>query len=107
MHVNIDNGYDAWSLYNTYTTYSNQPGRDAQLSNGAALRLVASLGRWESCAASRARPSPRSFIRSTAIGATTRSGWRPPAMPPMIIFRATVEPAHARRGPAADRRPLE
>ena len=40
MHVNIDNGYDAWSIYNTYTTYSNQPGRDAQLSNGAALRLV-------------------------------------------------------------------
>ena len=40
MHVNIDNGYDSWSIYNTYTTYSNQPGRDAQLSNGAALRLV-------------------------------------------------------------------
>jgi outer membrane receptor protein involved in Fe transport len=43
MHVNINNGYDAWSIYNTYTTYSNQPGRDGQLSNGAALRLVASL----------------------------------------------------------------
>ena len=40
MHVNVDNGYDGWSVYNTYTTYSNQPGRDAQLSNGAALRLV-------------------------------------------------------------------
>jgi iron complex outermembrane receptor protein len=44
MHVNIDDGYDAWSIYNTYTTYSNEPGRDAQLSNGAALRLVASIG---------------------------------------------------------------
>jgi outer membrane receptor protein involved in Fe transport len=43
MHVNIDNGYDAWSVYNTRTTYSNQPGRDAQLSNAAALRLVAPL----------------------------------------------------------------
>src|SRR5271154_5361142 len=43
MHVNIDNGYDAWSIYNTHTTYSNQPGRDAQLSNGAALRLVDSI----------------------------------------------------------------
>src|SRR6202167_5705783 len=43
MHVNIDDGYDAWSIYNTYTTYSNEPGRDAQLSNGAALRLVASI----------------------------------------------------------------
>jgi outer membrane receptor protein involved in Fe transport len=43
MHVNIDNGYDGWSIYNTRTTYSNQPGRDAQLSNGAALRLVDSI----------------------------------------------------------------
>jgi outer membrane receptor protein involved in Fe transport len=43
LHVNIDDGYDAWSLYNTFTTYSNQPGRDAQLSNGAALRLSESI----------------------------------------------------------------
>lgn len=43
MRVNIDDGYDGWSLDNTYTTYSNQPGRDAQLSNGAALRIVADL----------------------------------------------------------------
>jgi iron complex outermembrane recepter protein len=43
MHVNIDNGYDAWSIYNTYTTYSNQPGRDAQRSDGSSLRLTASL----------------------------------------------------------------
>ena len=43
MHVNINNGYDGWSINNTYTTYSNQPGRDAQLSNGAALRLVDSI----------------------------------------------------------------
>jgi outer membrane receptor protein involved in Fe transport len=43
MHVNIDNGYDAWSIDNTRTTHTNQPGRDAQLSNGAALLLVGSL----------------------------------------------------------------
>jgi outer membrane receptor protein involved in Fe transport len=43
MHVNINNGYDAWSVYNTYTTYSNEPGRDVQVSNGAALRLVDSI----------------------------------------------------------------
>src|SRR6185437_3593593 len=43
MHANINNGYDAWSIYNTYTTYSNQPGRDAQMSNGLSLRLVDSL----------------------------------------------------------------
>jgi iron complex outermembrane recepter protein len=44
MHVNINDGYDAWSIDNTRTTYTNQPGRDAQLSNGAALRLVDTLG---------------------------------------------------------------
>jgi iron complex outermembrane recepter protein len=43
MHVNINNGYDGWSINNSYTTYSNQPGRDAQLSNGAALRLIDSI----------------------------------------------------------------
>jgi iron complex outermembrane receptor protein len=43
MHVNINNGYDGWSINNSYTTYSNQPGRDAQLSNGVALRLVDSI----------------------------------------------------------------
>jgi iron complex outermembrane recepter protein len=40
MHVNINNGDDAWSIYNTYNTYSNQPGRDEQRSNGVALKLV-------------------------------------------------------------------
>jgi outer membrane receptor protein involved in Fe transport len=43
MRVNIDNGYDAWSIDNTFTTYSNQPGRDAQASDGVALRLLATL----------------------------------------------------------------
>ena len=47
MHVNIDDGYDAWSIYNSRTTYSNQPGRDAQLSNGASLRVTAQLGLGE------------------------------------------------------------
>jgi hypothetical protein len=43
MRVNINNGYDAWSIYNTRTTYSNQPGRDEQRSNGLALRLTDAL----------------------------------------------------------------
>ena len=43
MRVNIDNGYDAWSINNTFTTYSNQPGRDSQRSDGAALRLNVTL----------------------------------------------------------------
>jgi iron complex outermembrane receptor protein len=41
MHVNLNNGYDAWSIDNSRTTQSDQPGRDAQLSNGGALRLTA------------------------------------------------------------------
>lgn len=43
MRVNINDGYDAWSIYNTYDTYSNQPGRDEQRSSGVALRLVDSI----------------------------------------------------------------
>ena len=40
MDVDINNGYDAWSINNSFTTQSNQPGRDAQQSLGASLRLV-------------------------------------------------------------------
>ena len=43
MHADLDNGYDGWSIYNTYTTYSNQPGRDSQRSNGAALKFDGTL----------------------------------------------------------------
>lgn len=39
MHVNLDNGYDAWSIDNSRVTQSDKPGRDAQRSNGAALQL--------------------------------------------------------------------
>jgi iron complex outermembrane recepter protein len=39
MRVQIDNGYDAWSIYNdTRTTYSNQPGVDRQYSTGLSAR---------------------------------------------------------------------
>jgi len=51
MHVDLNNGYDAWSADNSFTTQSNQPGRDAQRSSGAALKLVAqteSFGEWRS-----------------------------------------------------------
>ena len=40
MYVDLNDGYDAWSVDNTYNTYSNQPGRDAQRSRGLALRLI-------------------------------------------------------------------
>ena len=39
MYANIDNGYDAFSIDNSYTTLSDKPGKDAQESKGASLRL--------------------------------------------------------------------
>jgi outer membrane receptor protein involved in Fe transport len=39
MDVDLNNGYDAWSIDNTRTTLSNQPGRDKQQSLGASLKL--------------------------------------------------------------------
>ena len=39
MDVDLNNGYDAWSIDNSFTTRSNQPGRDAQQSLGASLKL--------------------------------------------------------------------
>ncbi len=39
LHVDIDNGYDAWSIDNSRVTLTDRPGRDAQRSDGAALQL--------------------------------------------------------------------
>lgn len=39
LHVQIDNGYDAYSINNTRTTESDNPSVDAQHSTGASLRL--------------------------------------------------------------------
>ncbi len=50
LYADLDNGYDAWSVDNTRITQSNQPGRDAQRSSGASLRLTQSThaGEWQS-----------------------------------------------------------
>jgi iron complex outermembrane receptor protein len=40
MDVDLNNGYDAFSIDNTFVTLSNQPGRDAQQSLGSALKLT-------------------------------------------------------------------
>jgi iron complex outermembrane recepter protein len=51
MHVDMDNGYDAWSIDNSRVTQSDNPGRDSQRSNGGALRLsvnAASFGELRS-----------------------------------------------------------
>ena len=39
LYSNIDNGYDAFSLDNSYTMLSDNPGKDAQESIGTSLRL--------------------------------------------------------------------
>ena len=44
LHVDLDNGYDAWSIDNERTTWSDRPGRDSQASTGASLRAELELG---------------------------------------------------------------
>ena len=39
IHSDIDDGYDAFALDNSYNMLSDKPGKDAQKSNGASLRL--------------------------------------------------------------------
>ena len=39
MYVDIDDGYDAFALDNSYTVLSDKPGRDAQASAGASVRF--------------------------------------------------------------------
>ncbi len=48
LYADLGNGYDAWSVDNSLVTRSNQPGRDAQRSSGAALRLSyqSAYGEW-------------------------------------------------------------
>jgi outer membrane receptor protein involved in Fe transport len=43
LYVDVDNGYDAWSIDNGFTTYSDRPGRDAQKSKAASVRVTAEL----------------------------------------------------------------
>jgi len=40
MHADIDDGYDAFAIDNSYTVLSDKPGRDAQRSSGASLKAV-------------------------------------------------------------------
>lgn len=39
LYSDVDNGYDAFSLDNSYLMLSDKPGKDAQKSTGASLRL--------------------------------------------------------------------
>ncbi|MDY6945304.1 MAG: TonB-dependent receptor [Pseudomonadota bacterium] len=44
LHADLNNGYDAWSIDNTRTSLADRPGKDAQRSDGAALRVETSAG---------------------------------------------------------------
>jgi outer membrane receptor protein involved in Fe transport len=39
LHADLDNGYDAFAIDNSYTTKSDRPGRDGQRSTGASADL--------------------------------------------------------------------
>ena len=39
LHVDLDNGYDAFTIDNGFTTWSDQPGRDRQQTHAGALRI--------------------------------------------------------------------
>ena len=43
FYADIDNGYDAFSLDNTRTTYSDEPGNDRQKTSAASIRLEKKL----------------------------------------------------------------
>jgi len=38
LHANLNNGYDAWSRDNTFTTLSDQPGKDDQRTTAGAVK---------------------------------------------------------------------
>ncbi|QCU90564.1 TonB-dependent receptor [Thiomicrorhabdus sediminis] len=40
LHADLNNGYDAWARDNSFTTLTNQPGEDDQLSNAASVKVV-------------------------------------------------------------------
>jgi outer membrane receptor protein involved in Fe transport len=39
MHADINNGYDMWSRDNSFTTLSNEPGKDTQKTNAGSLKI--------------------------------------------------------------------
>ncbi|WP_129775737.1 TonB-dependent receptor [Peristeroidobacter soli] len=45
LHADLNNGYDAWSIDNSRVSLADRPGKDAQQSDGAALRVDTSAGR--------------------------------------------------------------
>ena len=44
-HIDVDNGYDAFTFDNSFNTYSDQPGRDAQETNAIAIKSTYQINR--------------------------------------------------------------
>jgi iron complex outermembrane recepter protein len=64
LHAKLDNGYDGFSIDNTRVSLADRPGKDAQTSDGASLRLetgAGSLGRLTVIAAGSASDMDYSF----------------------------------------------
>ncbi len=40
IHADLNNGYDMWADDNSYTTLSNHPGKDSQLSNAGSVKVT-------------------------------------------------------------------
>ena len=40
IHADLNNGYDVWSRDNSFTTLSNEPGKDDQLSNAGSIKIT-------------------------------------------------------------------
>jgi iron complex outermembrane receptor protein len=46
LYVDLDNGYDAFSLDNSWRTLSDRPGRDAQRTKGASVAFAGPIGSY-------------------------------------------------------------
>ncbi|HEX5419233.1 MAG TPA: TonB-dependent receptor [Gammaproteobacteria bacterium] len=47
MYIDVNDGYDAWTIDNDFTTESDRPGRDAQRSVAGSVRVTANLDRFD------------------------------------------------------------
>ncbi len=47
LYLDMDNGYDAWTIDNGFTVHSDRPGRDEQRSVAASVRLTAELDKFD------------------------------------------------------------
>lgn len=64
LHAKLDNGYDGWSIDNTRVSLADRPGKDAQTSDGASVRVetgAGSIGRLTVIAAGSNSDSEYSF----------------------------------------------